>query len=505
MRKIALVTILLFWVSQVLAQFGFTTLGDVVNLRINSNGSLGVNLSNLSPSSNLTDQTSNHFLKQAGLYIIASDNIGQFHSAIQYIQGIDSFDFWPGPVDTLTNQTGNIADWDNVWSLTKEEVDYHQNNWMKSGYVPSTSIANWPANGSDGYAKYLAPFVDYNSDGIYNPELGDYPAIRGQKSAYCIFNDLAEEHTASLGVELGIEVQLMAYQLAGSETIYLEYYLINRGILDYDKIWVGFFLDGQCGNPNDNFAGTFQTYPQSVFVYNGDELDEGYFEESLPFVSATFLNENLTKSIAFDNTNKVSGAPHLVNEHLEIGQGNWKNGQQLQQGGEGIITTNKADYIFNQSQGSSNPWVEELPTNKLGERSIIGITEHDNFTAKDFIKLDVALDFGFYKSEEDRIETITAVSEQSLNNYRNVTSAKIVTSKNTFSVYPNPITSSRFTLDSKHIFDLEIIDYQGITAYSATNIKKGKNVCNIHLDSGVYVLKLTTKKGVQTIKLYVSY
>tara|TARA_B110000902_G_scaffold118615_1_gene139121 strand:+ start:18052 stop:19572 length:1521 start_codon:yes stop_codon:yes gene_type:complete len=504
-RKIAFVTTLLFWASQVLAQIGFATMGDSVLVRINSNGSLGVNLSNLSPSSSLANQTNNHFIKQAGLYIVARDVSGQFHSAIQYMQGIDSFDFWPGPVDTLTGQTGNIEDWDNVWSISKEEVDYHKNNWTKDGYKPIISIANWPANGSNGYAQYLAPFMDYNSDGVYNPELGDYPAIRGEKSAYCIFNDLAEEHAASLGVELGLEVQLMVYQLANSKTIYLEYYLINRSILDFDNTWVGFFIDGQCGNPNDNFAGTFQTYPQSVFVYNGDELDEGYFEENLPFVSATFLNENLTRSIAFDNTTNINGAPVSMAEFIETGQGNWKNGQPLQQGGEGVITTNTTEYIFNQSTSSSNPWVEEVPINTLGKRTIVGITEHTNFTAKSFIKLDIALDFGFYKSEDRRIETIAAVCDQSLNNYRNVTSAKKVASENTFSVYPNPITSSQFTLDSRHTYDLEIIDFQGITTYSENNIKKGKKVYNIHLDAGIYVLKLTTEKGVQTIKLCVSY
>jgi hypothetical protein len=503
-QKISFIAVLLFWAGQVHSQVEFSTMGDSVQLRINSNGSLGVNLSDLSPSSNLTRQTNNHFLKQAGLYIVARDINGQFHSATQFMQGLDSFDFWPGPIDTLTSQTGDIDDWDQVWSIAKEQVEYHKDNWMKNGYTAAQNILNWPANGSNGYAKYLAPFVDYNSDGIYTPELGDYPAIRGEESAYCIFNDIAEEHAASLGVELVIEVQLLVYKLTGSETIYLEYYLINRGVLEYDKIWVGFFLDGQCGNPNDNFAGTFQTFPQNVFIYNGDQRDEGHFEENLPFVSATFLNENLTRSIAFDNTKNINGVPASPTEYIEIGQGNWKNGQQLQQGGEGLITTKKANYIFSQSQGSSNLWIEEAPKNTLGKRTIVGITEHDNFTSKDYIKLDIALNFGFYTAEENRIETIATICSQSYNNYRKVSYLPKTVPSSIFSVYPNPITSTEFTLNSKYSFDIEITDLQGVIAFSKRNLKKGKNVCNIYLASGVYVVKLTTEKGVQTLKLCVS-
>lgn len=68
-QKISFIAVLLFWAGQVHSQVEFSTMGDSVQLRINSNGSLGVNLSDLSPSSNLTRQTNNHFLKQAGLYL----------------------------------------------------------------------------------------------------------------------------------------------------------------------------------------------------------------------------------------------------------------------------------------------------------------------------------------------------------------------------------------------------------------------------------------------------
>ena len=505
LRKISFVSTLSFWASLVLAQSSFTTLGDSVQLRINSNGSIGIDLNSLTPSSHVTQEPNNHFLKQAGLYLVAQDENGLFHTAIQYLQGIDSFDFWPGPVNTLTQQTGTIAEWDNVWSLTKEEVENHKTNWNTSGYEVNANIAYWPANGPEGFAPYLAPFVDYNGDNIYNPELGDYPAIRGKKSAYCIFNDLAREHKASLGSELGIEVQLMAYQLENSDAIYLEYYIINRSSINYETINVGFVLDGQCGNPNDNFAGTFQNFPQSIFIYNADNNDEDYFGTNLPFVSATFLNENMTNSIAFDNTNAINGSPSTVDEHTQIGQGNWKNGQTLQQGGTGVTATSPASYIFNQSPESTMPWIENQTSNTAGTRTIIGTTRHATFSTKDFIKIDIALNFGTYQSESLRAQTILNACEKSTSNYRKVTSAPSYSSSKIFDIYPNPILGDNFTINSTEDFNLEISNYQGVICYNKDNLKKGKNRCNISLPTGIYHLKLITKKGVQTIKLCITH
>lgn len=81
---------------------------------------------------------------------------------------------------------------------------YHQNNRASSGYQPIEVIANWPAHGdvSKGQAYYLAPFVDNNNDGDYNPLDGDYPKIKGQQAIYYIYNDnkMAREYTSVNGI-----------------------------------------------------------------------------------------------------------------------------------------------------------------------------------------------------------------------------------------------------------------------------------------------------------------
>lgn len=500
-KNLFVVFLVSFWASAMHAQNNFATIGDSVHLRINSNGSLGVNMSDLSPSSNANNQPKNHFLRQAGLYIVAQDNNGVYHSAIQYLQNKDSLDFWPGPLDTFTGQTGNASTWDNVWSLTKEEIDYHKKNWNTSGYTPSKNIAEWPANGSGGFATYLAPFVDYNGDKVYNPTLGDYPAIRGKKSAYCIFNDKAKEHHASLGIELGIEVQLLAYQLPDLQTIYLEYYLINRSATNYEKVWISFILDGQCGNANDNFAGTLQNFPQSIFVYNADDNDEDFFGTNLPYVSATFLNENMTQSIAFDKSGATNGAPKEVDEFAQIGKGNWKNGQLLQYGGKGLNKSTQASYIFGQSISSSTFWIEKVPINEPGRRTILGITERANWLEKDFIRLDIGLNFGTYQNEENRIAVIESKCLESMTNYRKMSHTFFPPMQANFSIYPNPSSSGYFMINSAEKATLQVYDIQGVERFHNLHIEKGTTRCNVSLPPGVYFLQYTSKLGTRTEKL----
>lgn len=503
-KNLFVVFLVSFWASAMHAQNNFATIGDSVHLRINSNGSLGVNMTDLSPSSNANNQPNNHFLKQAGLYLVALDEDGAYHSAIQYLQNKNTLDFWPGPLDTLTGQTGNDTIWDNVWSLTKEEIEYHQKYWNTSGYVPTSNIANWPANGTGGFATYLAPFVDYNGDKVYNPMLGDYPAIRGKKSVYCIFNDKAKEHTASLGVELGIEVQLLAYQLPATETIYLEYYLINRSAINYSKVWISFVLDGQCGNADDNFAGTSQNFPQSVFVYNADDNDEGYFGTNLPFVSATFLNENMTSSIAFDHSLAANGAPKTVDEFAQIGLGNWKNGHLLQYGGKGLDNSSPASYIFGQSSSASPAWVEKAPINSAGRRTILGITERANWLEKEHVKLDIALNFGTFQDEESRIATIESKCAESVINYRSVSSISLPSAPASFHIYPNPSTTGYFMINSSEKATLQIFDMQGIKRMHKQHIQTGTTRCNVWLPPGVYVVQHTSKQGTRTEKLCIT-
>ncbi len=125
----------------------------------------------------------------------------------------DSSDFQPGPIAVNYTDSAYISQFSNsIWTMSRQEIDEHIAMWNQPGYTPSTLIQNWPGNGdlANGVAHQLAPFHDGNSDGFYNPELGDYPIIRGDYAIYCIVND---DKVHLSGVErIGAEMHLMVYQ-----------------------------------------------------------------------------------------------------------------------------------------------------------------------------------------------------------------------------------------------------------------------------------------------------
>src|SRR5690606_2149725 len=92
------------------------------------------------------------------------------------------FDFWPGPLDTLnaTTDSAMSAAFDRVWKIDRQEIESFVNAWQTGSVTAGTYsvpgvIQTWPGNGNTalGFAKKLAPFVDADDDGVYNPMKGD--------------------------------------------------------------------------------------------------------------------------------------------------------------------------------------------------------------------------------------------------------------------------------------------------------------------------------------------
>ncbi len=499
--------IYLFWFAFLgihsFSQVNFTELEGDHSFRVNSNGSLGVNLNNLRSASFYQEDTSKPLLRQAGLWIVAKDLDDKYHTATHYQSIPGDYDFWSGPMDTLTGETSTNPKWNNVWIVTREQIKTHQQDFDKSSYQLPKAISDWPAQGSDGFANYLAPFIDFNKNGIYDPENGDYPDIKGRKSAYCIFNDIQGEHQASKGQEIGIEIALMISEYSGSQK-YLEYYIINRRSTSYSDIYTGFFLDGQCGNRSDNYAGTFEKYPHSIFIYNGDDYDENHFAESTPFVMATFLNKDLSSSIACNDGNGKNGIPTNNSDFINFAESKWKDSSDLTFGGDGTAEGTSADYIFSQLSPNENSfWTEELALNSPGGRTIIGFTQTSNFESKDFLKMDICLDAGIIQNDENVGEKLLKIASENFVSFRQSSSTHSLLKATAISFYPNP-SNGRFKLEcSDQIKCAQVSDSKGITVYSEKNINKNEIWCNILLSSGIYYIHVTTDEGTLTEKICV--
>lgn len=189
-------------------------------------------------------------------------------------------DQFEGPLTTDGSATADVSGaWTNsIFEVNRYEIDQHLTTYMNPGYSPTANMANWPGNGdtSNGFDNYLAPFVDVDSDGIYDPMAGDYPCIRGDHAVYVIMNDKADVHVSG-GDPIGIEIHYMFYEYlsvdAINNTTFVHGKIINRGTQTLQDFKMSAFVDGDIGNYSDDFFGCDSTR-NLMYFYNGDDFDE---------------------------------------------------------------------------------------------------------------------------------------------------------------------------------------------------------------------------------------
>ncbi|MGZ4067343.1 MAG: Periplasmic ligand-binding sensor domain-containing protein [Bacteroidia bacterium] len=252
----------------------------------------------------------------------ASMWMGGYHNgslkmaAMTYRQ--NGLDFWPGPLDTLSDSTNTqvgivnpkTPSWNPVWKINRFDVANFIYNWnagnvQNGSYIPPANFLTWPGNGTGNYAHNLAPYVDVNANGIYDPiHDGDYPLIKGDQMLWWIFNDNANKHTETGGGAFGAEIQASAYAfvcpgIADSNqvlnyTTFHNYKIINRSSNKYDSTVLGLWMDTDLGNYQDDYIGC-DVMNNYGYVYNGDNYDEDFggftgYHDKLPAFSCGILS-----------------------------------------------------------------------------------------------------------------------------------------------------------------------------------------------------------------------
>src|SRR5690606_22279276 len=183
-----------------------------------------------------------------------------------------------GPISNSYIEFDFHLKWDRVWKVSNAQLQYHIANWFQPNYQPPQVFLDWPAHGdtTNGQAFYLAPFVDKNNDGIYNPYDGDYPQFKGQQAIYFINNDYKRQNSINI---MEIETHGMAYvydcpsDSALNHTVFLDLTFYNRSNKTYDSTYVGLFTDFDMGNPEDDYVGC-DVDRSTFYGYNGDAFDE---------------------------------------------------------------------------------------------------------------------------------------------------------------------------------------------------------------------------------------
>lgn len=187
-------------------------------------------------------------------------------------------------------------------------------------YQIPKSILNWPAHGdvSKGQAANLAPFIDVNDNGIYEPTLGDYPAFPG---THCLLNISHQLESDFENQGSGLELHTYLYDFDCNDSIndavFIKTEVYNRSSFHYDSIAAGLFADFDIGNPWSDYVGTHVNNGM-IYAYNATEIDDSFqgnpgLGESLASCGVLFLKgsplegNNLDDSPGVGNFQTVNG------------------------------------------------------------------------------------------------------------------------------------------------------------------------------------------------------
>lgn len=454
-----------------------------------------------------------------------TDVNGQIRLSAQKYSADGDQDYWPGPLSTFGGQLGYYGDaqitpgqmtyYDQIWTLSDAQIQNHIQNYNTAGYTPISGIATWPAHGdaSLGEAYYLAPFVDVNSDGDYDPMDGDYPKIKGDKAAYMILNDKGNIHSSG-GNPIGLELHIMTYQFATNDfldnTTFVNIRYINRSTQTLYNFKFSNFLDADLGDGGDDFMGT-NASKNLVYAYNGNNVDASY-GLAPPAMGVMTLCAPIHSSSYFNQSNLFSQVPIIASSYYGFMSGQWGNtGTLLTQGGNGHGGTTPTNFVYD----DINTWSEISESNIPGDTKMILTNDPiSDGTLRPGYQGNIELAF-IYARDTNNIASVNALFNvaDSIQTFFNQTfptacsdgilsdDSHPIDPSESISIYPNP-AKDQFKVSIAGHFDLTIYDISGKVIGSIQNITANQNI-KAPRESGIYLLKINKNEKVQTLKLVI--
>ncbi|HNR18422.1 MAG TPA: T9SS type A sorting domain-containing protein [Bacteroidia bacterium] len=343
----------------------------------------------------------------SALWMGGYDQNGLLHTSAMTYRQSDSRDYWPGPLDTISGTTtvATVNAFDNIWKFEKDTINSFISNFLNGNVSNGTypipfDILTYPAIGTGNFTRNMAPYIDYNNDGNYNPYDGDYPDIKGDQFLYWIFNDNDTMHTETGGVPLKVEIHGSAYayycpqftinDLPGvvNYTTFYRYEIYNRSNNYYDSVFVGIFNQPTLGQFDDNYIGC-DTLLNIAYMYNGDNIDGNSLNPGYginpPIINCQILKgpeANINDGIDNDNDGAIdelgetnmlnsflhydgtgltaTGKPDVADDYYQYMSSTWKDGTHLTVGGNGYNpgSVNYTNFCFTGVPYSGTGWSE---------------------------------------------------------------------------------------------------------------------------------------------------
>lgn len=366
-------------------------------------------------------------------------------------------EYWPGPLslDGAMPHSTDCQTYDRVWKVSKWEVAEFRERLNEPDYVIPQDILEWPAHGNIllGQATHLAPFVDVDGNGSYDPLNGDYPAfifdgepkpdrhLMGDQALWWIVNDRrdmidSQWDSESGGLSIGMEIHCMAYAFrrcdALNDQTFYRYQVINRGQHTLSDTYMAQWTDVDIGFPQDDYVAC-DVQRGLGYGYNGLPVDgmggPHHYGLHPPAVGIDFLKgtvhtqsdlqsfNTMAKFLYHNNDGSVQGDPAPASEYYNYMRGIWRDGTPLYYGGSGHLNSGgntdvPCDFMF---PGDSDPtgigtggipqppWTEENTGNLPFDRRFLMSAGPFTFSPGDTATLHLAAVWGRTDSDDDPV------------------------------------------------------------------------------------------------------
>ena len=329
--------------------------------------------------------------------------------------------FRPGPLNadgTLPNPSDCSA-YDRIWVVNVAEVEAYE-----AGGSPARDLAEWPVG-------LGAPTVDTNGDPVavtsreqvIDLAAGERPDLHGSQTAFWVMNDVAAPRRDDQTAPLGVEVQVTAFVIAGSElagaseSSFYRFRGINRSANTIENARWSFFTDPDLGDAGDDFVGT-DTTRSMAFVYNDSNEDAAYGSPP-PAIGYDILNHELAATSApFGGGAAGAIDPNTPLQYYNFMQGLWSDSSTVREFGTGFYQTegDSTAFMFSGDPVTESPWSEvnvdgNGTDNAPGDRRHFTTVAFGTLAPGDTATVDMALLFAVGADYLDSITELRAVSD----------------------------------------------------------------------------------------------
>ena len=433
------------------------------------------------------------------------------------------YEFYTGPINSTTGTVTNAscASFDRFWKVDRFRIQTHLNN-VTLGLPVSLAqiddaILRWPAKGNVHFTGYsiqddLAPFKDFNNNGIYDPENGDYPDIKGDQAIFWVINDIGGIHGITNGDPIGVEVQFLAYAYSDpsssmDDATFYDIKVIKKTPGNASDFYMGLFVDPDLGNPADDYVGC-DTLTNSGYAYNGDSFDDDHsgrlgYGQNTPIISTTFLNKPMNAfSMPTYAPNATGDAVSPVHYRNYL-KGFWGDGTAKTIGGTGYGGTIPTSFMYFSNPVSPSPaWSEVTAGNAPGDRRYIQSTGPYSLNWMEPFDISFATIAHNVMGSSDIsnlvLPTIAQISQlytDSLSRGNKYDFALGInpTDQSLINIYPSPVTNI-LTIDLNGLIakNIKIIDLNGREIYQDKGNSKSQilKVDMSVFENGFYLLSL---------------